>query len=512
MATASLVALLLMAAPVEANPRLLWAVEPHAATDVSVDERDADRPFNPASVIKLATTYWALERLGPDHAFETTFHWTGTIDAETGHLDGDLNVLGGFDPDFHIENAQLVARQLNAVGIRSVGGALRVTPGFWIGWEGGSERRLPDVRERALLMGERLSKAWDDRRWTRSELADLEALKQQRGWTDGFGSVRVQRVEFEAQRSAPSDSAGSVAHRSKPLIDVLRRFNVYSNNDIERLGDVLGEPAELASFLSTSLAGERAADEPPIEIGTLSGLDRNRMTPRQVLRLLDRLRAVLARHGLEPADVMAASGCGPSTLNGVPGLRDGVPSGAVVAKTGTLVQTDGGVVALAGWYDAGGGEQAFVVARSENGALLRGGRARLGRWVLERVVADGMASGEAGAAGRVASAGLDDVCPGELPAAADGADPEPLRRPARSLIRRNRPKFGCPRVGRPASGARQENANSPPSRASRFLPFPPGTGVGLDVPCSRLRSAFSDHPIQTGLLSALVSRRTGGDW
>ena len=78
----------------------------------------ADTPINPASVVKLATTLWALETLGPEHRFRTTVSTHGKIDPETGVLDGDLIVIGGGDPDFHVENAQLLANTLKKRGIQ----------------------------------------------------------------------------------------------------------------------------------------------------------------------------------------------------------------------------------------------------------------------------------------------------------------------------------------------------------------------------------------------------------
>ncbi|MEL7161175.1 MAG: D-alanyl-D-alanine carboxypeptidase/D-alanyl-D-alanine-endopeptidase [Bacteroidota bacterium] len=50
----------------------------------------------PASTQKLLTTAYALERLGPDHRFETRLMATGEIVA--GVLEGNLYVIGGGDP------------------------------------------------------------------------------------------------------------------------------------------------------------------------------------------------------------------------------------------------------------------------------------------------------------------------------------------------------------------------------------------------------------------------------
>src|SRR5262249_35659729 len=55
-----------------------------------------DRPFNPASVMKLVTTLAALELLGPDYRWKTDAYLNGTL--ERGVLHGDLLLKGGGDP------------------------------------------------------------------------------------------------------------------------------------------------------------------------------------------------------------------------------------------------------------------------------------------------------------------------------------------------------------------------------------------------------------------------------
>jgi len=49
---------------------------------------NADVSVNPASTMKLVTTYAALELLGPDHQWKTEFHADGPI--ENGTLNGNL--------------------------------------------------------------------------------------------------------------------------------------------------------------------------------------------------------------------------------------------------------------------------------------------------------------------------------------------------------------------------------------------------------------------------------------
>ncbi|MDE3171148.1 MAG: D-alanyl-D-alanine carboxypeptidase/D-alanyl-D-alanine-endopeptidase, partial [Acidobacteriota bacterium] len=59
---------------------------------------NADHFFAPASNAKLITTALALDELGPNYRFRTTFESDGTL-ASSGHLSGDLELAGRGDPD-----------------------------------------------------------------------------------------------------------------------------------------------------------------------------------------------------------------------------------------------------------------------------------------------------------------------------------------------------------------------------------------------------------------------------
>ena len=54
---------------------------------------NADAPMNPASVMKLVTTFAGLDRLGPAYVWRTDVYATGAV--ENGRLRGDLILKGG---------------------------------------------------------------------------------------------------------------------------------------------------------------------------------------------------------------------------------------------------------------------------------------------------------------------------------------------------------------------------------------------------------------------------------
>jgi D-alanyl-D-alanine carboxypeptidase/D-alanyl-D-alanine-endopeptidase (penicillin-binding protein 4) len=55
--------------------------------------------FNPASVIKVATSFAALSEFGPGHKFETSFFMDGELNKKTRVLKGDLILHATGDPD-----------------------------------------------------------------------------------------------------------------------------------------------------------------------------------------------------------------------------------------------------------------------------------------------------------------------------------------------------------------------------------------------------------------------------
>ncbi|MDP4843590.1 MAG: D-alanyl-D-alanine carboxypeptidase, partial [Salibacteraceae bacterium] len=64
-----------------------------------IAEHNSQRAMIPASVQKLITTGAALEKLGADHTFETSFAHTGVI-SNDGILNGNLIITPMGDPTF----------------------------------------------------------------------------------------------------------------------------------------------------------------------------------------------------------------------------------------------------------------------------------------------------------------------------------------------------------------------------------------------------------------------------
>jgi len=83
---------------------------------------NAAKAMNPASVMKLVTTYAALEALTPAYRWKTEVYRNGPLNQ--GVLDGDLIIKGYGDPALNITEFWRLLQQVQQQGIRQVKGNL----------------------------------------------------------------------------------------------------------------------------------------------------------------------------------------------------------------------------------------------------------------------------------------------------------------------------------------------------------------------------------------------------
>jgi len=117
--------------PVAVSQALATARIPAASVAVVVQElgvhhellrANAAAAMNPASVMKLVTTYAALEQLGPAYRWKTEAYAAGPL--ADGVLDGDLVLKGGGDPKLDLEAFGRLVRALRGKGLREIRGSL----------------------------------------------------------------------------------------------------------------------------------------------------------------------------------------------------------------------------------------------------------------------------------------------------------------------------------------------------------------------------------------------------
>ena len=320
-----------------------------------VTENYADYTFNPASNVKVATSYAVLKTFGPEFRFQTNVYYDGVIDPATGTLNGNLYVSGR-DPVFAFEHAVTLADALNKLNVRSVTGDLIVTDKFVMNHSEAAQRSGQSLLA-SLDAGRRgagATKAWLDFLSSAGKSAQIVTNPS----VSVSGSLYVDIV--------PNTAKLLFSHDSAPLKEIVKVVNCYSNNFLaERLGDMLGGPYAVSRVVHLN-AGVRP-DE--FSLQTASGLGINRVTPRAMMKVLRALRNDLARHKMTFADIMPIAGVDPGTLQNR--FKNGFALGSLVGKTGTLGNTDGGVSALCGEMQTRGGGKLLFVIFNQRGSVAR---------------------------------------------------------------------------------------------------------------------------------------------
>jgi D-alanyl-D-alanine carboxypeptidase/D-alanyl-D-alanine-endopeptidase (penicillin-binding protein 4) len=264
----------------------------------------SDTAFNPASVIKIATSFAALDSFGPDYRFETAFYTDGVLNKKIRTLKGDLILYSTGNPTLTSTELTRLVKQVIKAGVARVSGDLIVSGPFTFGGYYTTEKATRALQRTLRRVGLVVT-----------------------------GTVKNGNVRGTQQAS----------HTSKTLSDILFLQNAHSSNPVaERLGEAVGGPHGVEHFLVEHVG----IDPTQISISRTSGLSYNRITPRGTVQLLRALVDWLDAHNMLPEDILPIAGVDPGTLRTRFNTAD--YRGAVVGKTGTLPATDGGVSTLAG--------------------------------------------------------------------------------------------------------------------------------------------------------------------
>ncbi|MDX6288703.1 MAG: hypothetical protein QOH42_502 [Blastocatellia bacterium] len=133
----------------------------------------------------------------------------------------------------------------------------------------------------------------------------------------------------------------------------------------ERIGQSLGGPQTIRAALVDKL--KISPDE--ISMASTSGLGVNRFTPRAMMKILRGLRQELQKNKLTLSDILPVAGIDPGTLEDR--YTDPTERGSVIAKTGTLVRTDGGASSLVGQMKTKSGRVVLFVILNQHGNVVR---------------------------------------------------------------------------------------------------------------------------------------------
>src|SRR5262245_43554482 len=273
-------------------------------------EFNADGMFNPASVMKLATSFAVLAHFGPEYRFQTLVYGDSELDTKKKSLLGGLYVRSDGNPVFGRKEAAALSRSLVRRGLRRVEGDLVVIGPLCL-----------------------------DDRYSREKSAEQLRRTLTRSGIVIKGKTVLQTTDaIDLNSKVPY-----LTHTSDSLREILWEQNAHSVNEIaDRLGNLLGGSTAVQNFLMENCgleANEVYVDRP-------SGLEYNRMTARAAVKMMRALYLWLNEHQMKLQDIMPVAGLDEGTLYGRfrhPDLR-----GGVLGKTGTNPSKDGGVSTLVG--------------------------------------------------------------------------------------------------------------------------------------------------------------------
>ncbi len=86
--------------------------------------------MRPASTQKLVTAITALDLLGADYKLQTRLCYTGSVNAETRTLVGDLYCIGGMDSGFGLDDLKSFVNAVKALGVDTIRGNIMADKSF----------------------------------------------------------------------------------------------------------------------------------------------------------------------------------------------------------------------------------------------------------------------------------------------------------------------------------------------------------------------------------------------
>ncbi|MFP5518890.1 MAG: D-alanyl-D-alanine carboxypeptidase [Bdellovibrionia bacterium] len=297
-----------------------------------------EKEFELASVSKMVTTFWAINKLGPNYRYQNKIHVTPLAgDTYDVHLEGDK------DPYMGQEFIYFLVSELNKLGVTKIE-RLSFDENFDIFWsvrESKSQAarsfdpsiaQVATTLESVLMRNKFFPTQYQETRRLAKSKFNLEMLPS--------ANVQIRKVEpltKERFLNSKTNETKTFVMNSAPLHRYLKEMNLYSNNYVAdlifaRLGGVDEFHKFIKSRLELDLSDIKfvngSGDSEYAEHGKLY----NKGSCSSLMKILFAMREDLAKHGLDLPDVMAVSGAENSTLGG---RYAGLPN-TVVAKTGSV--------------------------------------------------------------------------------------------------------------------------------------------------------------------------------
>lgn len=339
----------------------------------------ADAPRNPASTMKLVTSYAALGVLGPDYRWPTEIYTLGNVAGDT--LQGDVIIKGYGNPDFREADFRQLLQALRARGIRNIAGNFvidksyfHVPPQAAIDGKTGADY---NAQPEALLYNERGS-CYEMRNKAGQiqkicpipprNSSDLNANLFGDFWKIWVGEMSGHLSGGLQIQPVPAGAQLVSTHHSQPLSNVLVEINKDSNN-VKARQVLLSMGAKQFGAPGTTQKGAGAVGQfmesrglrfSNLKIENGSGLSRvERISTREMGEMLvDAYNSPYRDELMRSMAVLGVDGTVKGRLKNLAGRGK--------FKTGTLRD----VRALAGYLTAANG-QTYVVALLHNDASIR---------------------------------------------------------------------------------------------------------------------------------------------
>lgn len=283
-------------------------------------DKNMDEKFPLASISKVVTSLWAIEKLGADYRFQTKLH-VNKIGADT----YDVHIEGSRDPIFGRNASYFVISELNRqnINVKKIEN-LTFDENFLLDWLAEESPRVAgdtpyyDTIEKQTAAVRNSLLADFSSAFKKDKYAELKAKAAKAGIQMAAApTIDVRRVEFKPKASfAKGPNTTTLLYQSAPLHIILKRMNNQSNNYIaDHLYWNLGGTTEFNKFVQALLS----LDKDDIEFYLGSGNNANYIidpnkniyneaTCKTMVKVLYRMNTTLSESGYNLSDVMAVAG------------------------------------------------------------------------------------------------------------------------------------------------------------------------------------------------------------
>lgn len=329
----------------------------YAKEDAPIQGYNIDKPVKIASVMKLLTTFWAVETRGVDSRFETLV----TIQKSN----KEIHIAGSRDPFFDRYRLGLLLADLNRMGIKEIN-RITVDSNFWIDYgaldflqwapaahatnHAGTSLAARDIKQKII-------DGFNTATWSKSTKALYADRAKEGGRPQLPPTVEMKVDAVDIVPSNPlAGKPGAVTYvlRSAPLKMYIRKMNILSANPMAdelfaSLGGIRGFQSYMSSRFGTTLNFSEVSSGSGLPVEQNGVRKDTEVTCRTVVSLVRRLDRDLEKQGQDLADVMMVMAKDNGTMK--------EKSGGVIAKTGTV----NGGKNLAGVENTASGEVYFGI-------------------------------------------------------------------------------------------------------------------------------------------------------